>query len=139
MANAAADYLHYLHGVNPLGTVYLTNMNSFGAENSADQIFHSWFADGSAKWDSASELDVRPAAGLRGRRAEPRPVRLGRVAARASRRKCGSTRPSPPYGQPPQKSYLDFNDGWPLNSWSITENSNGYQTAYIRLLARFVK
>lgn len=31
------------------------------------------------------------------------------------------------------------NDGWPLNSWPITENSNGYQTAYIRLLARYVK
>jgi hypothetical protein len=26
-----------------------------------------------------------------------------------------------------------------LNSWSIAENSNGYQVAYIRLLARFVK
>ena len=51
---------------------------------------------------------------------------------------CGATRPSPPHGQPPQKSYKDFNTGWPLNSWSVTENSNGYQSAYIRLLARYV-
>ena len=27
-----------------------------------------------------------------------------------------------------------FNDDWPLNSWQVTENSNGYQVQYIRLL-----
>ena len=42
-------------------------------------------------------------------------------------------------GQPGQKAYKDFDDGWPLNSWPITENSNGYQTAYIRPLSRHVK
>jgi len=42
-------------------------------------------------------------------------------------------------GQPPQKSYKDFNSGWPLNSWTVSENSNGYQAAYIRLLSKFVK
>ena len=52
---------------------------------------------------------------------------------------CGTAAPTPPAGQPKQKSYKDFNDSWPLNSWSVTENSNGYQTAYIRLLARFMK
>ena len=44
---------------------------------------------------------------------------------------------TPPLGQPPMKSYLQFNDGWPANSWEITENSNGYQVQYIRLLAMF--
>lgn len=34
---------------------------------------------------------------------------------------------------------MQNSDGWPLQSWSISENSNGYQLAYIRLLARFVK
>jgi hypothetical protein len=53
--------------------------------------------------------------------------------------KCGSAPPAPPYNQPGAKSYRDFNDGWPLNSWSVSEPSNGYQVAYIRLLARFVK
>ena len=46
---------------------------------------------------------------------------------------------SPPIGQPPQKSYKDFNADWPLNSWTVTENSIGYQAAYIRLLSKFVK
>ena len=45
---------------------------------------------------------------------------------------------SPPAGQPAQKAYLDFNDSWPLDSWQVTEPSGGYQTAYIRLLSKFV-
>jgi len=36
-------------------------------------------------------------------------------------------------------SYKDFNTGWPLNSWSVTEPSDGYQVAYIRLLSKFVR
>jgi len=43
----------------------------------------------------------------------------------------------PPTGQPHGKSYTDFNDGWPINSWEVTENSNGYQVAYLRLLSKF--
>ena len=52
---------------------------------------------------------------------------------------CPAERPVPPYGQPAQKSYLDFNTSWPVNSWAVTENSNGYQVYYLRLLAKFVK
>jgi endoglucanase len=136
-ANAAAEYLHYLHGVNPFGKVYLTNMYSFGAENSTNQIWHSWFFDGTA-WDHALSSIHGPAPGfLVGGPAHNQwdwDERCPGVSPQ-----CGPTRPTPPYGQPPQKSYLDFNDAWPLNSWSISENSNGYQVAYIRLLARFVK
>ncbi|XHS79215.1 glycoside hydrolase family 9 protein [Burkholderiaceae bacterium UC74_6] len=138
VADAAADYLHYLHGVNPFGKVYLTNMTSFGAEKSVNQIFHSWFKDGSARWDSAATSTYGPAPGiLVGGPNYNQWDWDSRCPGVSSA--CGSTRPSPPWGQPPQKSYLDFNDGWPLNSWPISENSNGYQTAYIRLLARFVK
>jgi hypothetical protein len=138
VSNTAADYLHYLHGVNPLGKTYLTNMVSFGAENSANQIFHGWFSDGSAKWDSAATSTYGPAPGyLVGGPNYGQwdwDSRCPGISAA-----CGTSRPTPPYGQPPQKSYLDFNDGWPLNSWPISEPSNGYQSSYIRLLARFVK
>nr|WP_297384426.1 glycoside hydrolase family 9 protein [uncultured Roseateles sp.] len=138
VATAAADYLHYLHGVNPLGKAYLTNMTSFGAENSVNQIFHMWFADGSAKWDDARTSTYGPAPGyLVGGPNYNQWDWDSRCPGISSA--CGSSRPTPPYGQPPQKSYLDFNTGWPLNSWPISEPSNGYQTAYIRLLARFVK
>ncbi|MBP1204690.1 hypothetical protein JOD97_002732 [Duganella sp. 1411] len=137
VASAAGDYLHYLHGVNPLGKVYLTNMYAFGAENSVNQIWHSWFFDGTP-WDDARTSPYGPAPGfLVGGPAGNQWDWDGGCPGVSP--KCGTTRPTPPYGQPPQKSYLDFNDGWPLNSWSISENSNGYQVAYIRLLARFVK
>jgi len=45
---------------------------------------------------------------------------------------------SPPSGQPLQKSYLDFNDGWPNNSWEISEPAIYYQAAYLRLIASIV-
>jgi hypothetical protein len=138
IADAGAGYLHYLHGVNPLGKVYLSNMGAYGATNSVDQFFHSWFSDGSALWDSVKESTYGPAPGfLVG---GPNPSQYdwdSRCPGISSA--CGSARPSPPYGQPAQKAYKDFNTGWPLNSWPVTENSNGYQTAYIRLLARYVK
>lgn len=135
--NAAANYLHYLHGVNPLNMVYLTNMSSLGAENSANQIFHSWFADGSALWDSAKTSTYGPPPGFVPGGPNSNSYGWDDRCPQISPL-CGSAPPSPPHGQPHQKSYKDFNDSWPLGSWSVTENSNGYQTAYIRLLANFV-
>lgn len=136
-ADAGAEYLHYLHGVNPLSKVYLSNMGAFGAENSIDQFFHTWFADGSPRWDSVKESTYGPAPGfLVG---GPQPGWDWDSRCPGISPQCGTTRPTPPYGQPKQKSYKDFNSSWPLGSWSLSENSNGYQTAYIRLLARYVK
>ena len=137
IANAGAQYLHYLHGVNPLGKVYLSNMGAFGAENSIDQFFHSWFADGSPLWDSVKASTYGPPPGfLVG---GPNPGWNWDERCPGISALCGTTQPTPPYGQPAQKSYKDFNTSWPLNSWSLSENSNGYQAAYIRLLARYVK
>jgi endoglucanase len=137
IADAGAAYLHYLHGVNPLGKAYLSNMGAHGAENSVDQFFHSWFADGTA-WDSVRDSQYGPAPGFLVGGPNSTQYDWDERCPGISP-KCGTTRPSPPYGQPGQKAYKDFNDGWPLNSWPITENSNGYQTAYIRLLSRYVK
>jgi endoglucanase len=137
---AAESYLHYLHGTNPLGLAYLTNMGAHGAERSATQLFHTWFADGSADWDSSVDSTAGPAPGFLTGGPNPSydwdgccPNGCG------AGNECGSAPPAPPRGQPPQKSYLDFNDSWPLNSWSVTENSDGYQAGYIRLLSKFVE
>jgi hypothetical protein len=134
--NAASHYIHYLHGVNPLGKVYLSNMASFGAEDSVDQFYHSWFADGSTLWDSVSGSTHGPAPGFVV--GGPNPQYSWDAGCPGVNAACGAAQLSPPAGQPAQKSYLDFNTSWPLNSWEVTENSNGYQTDYIRLLARFV-
>ncbi|WP_198420909.1 glycoside hydrolase family 9 protein [Massilia atriviolacea] len=134
--NAALHYVHYLHGVNPLGKVYLSNMGSLGASNSVDQFYHTWFAHGSARWDSVKDSTYGPPPGfLVG---GPNPSYHWENGCPTLHPLCGTQSPTPPTGQPPQKSYMDFNDSWPINSWEVTENSNGYQSAYIRLLSRFV-
>jgi hypothetical protein len=62
----------------------------------------------------------------------------GGCGSAANNARCTSESISPPKDQPVQKSYKDFNTSWPLNSWSVTENSCGYQVNYIRLLSKFV-
>lgn len=140
--NAALGYVNYLHGVNALGKVYLSNMSGYGAEDSVDSFYHNWFSDGSAHWDSVSESNFGPAPGFLVGGPNPHydwdsccPDGCGGSTNNAM---CGMAPPSPPAGQPPQKSYTDFNAGWPLNSWQVTENHNDYQVAYIRLLSKFV-
>ena len=135
--SAAADYLHYLDGVNPLGKVYLSNMKAFGASNSVDRFYHTWFAHGSALWGSVSGSKFGPPPGyLVG---GPNPHFTWAKGCPNISSRCGQAPPSPPVGEPPQKAYADFSDGWPIDSWEVTEPSISYQTAYIRLLARFVR
>ena len=66
---AAMGYAHYIHGVNPLGLVYLTNMASAGASHSAATMFHAWFAHGT-RWQRVSATSPRPSSGLSGGRAQ---------------------------------------------------------------------
>lgn len=141
--NAAAGYVHYIHGVNPLGKVYLSNMSRFGAENSVNSFYHTWFSDESKKYDDVRSSKFGPAPGfLVGgpndgyeRDACCASGTCGGYGAAMCRKPISS----PPANQPPAKAYADFNEGWPINSWSVTENSNSYQVAYIRLLSKFVR
>jgi hypothetical protein len=59
---AAMGYLHYIHGVNPLGLVYLTNMKSAGASHSATTMFHNWFGHGT-RWERTSDSTPGPPPG----------------------------------------------------------------------------
>lgn len=140
--HAAEDYVHYIHGVNPLNMVYLSNMYAYGGDNCVNEFYHTWFGNGSAKWDRVGTSTYGPAPGFLVGGPNPSydwdsccPNGCGGSANNAV---CISESISPPKGQPAQKSYKDFNTSWPLNSWSVTENSNGYQIAYIRLLSKFV-
>lgn len=140
---AASRYVHYLHGTNPLGMVFLSNMYDRGAENCVNEFYHAWFENGSAKWDRVGASTFGPAPGFLTGGPNPSydwdgccPNGCGSPENNAV---CTAESISPPKGQPAQKSYKDFNTSWPLNSWSVTENSNGYQVAYIRLVSKFVK
>lgn len=135
--SAAEDYLHYLDGVNPLGKVYLSNMKALGASNSVDRFYHTWYAHGSPLWGSVSDSQFGPPPGYLVGGANPAYTWAKGCPTLTPR--CGQKPPSPPVGEPPQKAYADFSDGWPLDSWEVTEPSVSYQTAYIRLLARFVQ
>ncbi len=139
---AAATYINYIHGVNPLGLVYLSNMYRFGGDNCVNEFYHTWFSNGSALWDRVGVSTYGPAPGfLTG---GPNPSYAvdgccpGSCGSAQNNALCTSENLIPPRNQPRQKSYKDFNTSWPLNSWSVTENSNGYQVNYIRLLSKFV-
>ncbi|MFT4762597.1 MAG: endoglucanase [Paraglaciecola sp.] len=121
--NAALGYVHNLHGTNPLGKVMLTNMGSYGAEVSCDEIYHGWFDDGTI-YDNAQTSTFGPAPGIVPGGPNPNySPAMGNI--------------SPPQGQPIQKSYKDWNTTYPENSWEITENAIYYQAAYVQLLAAY--
>lgn len=131
----AAGMLHSFHGVNPMQLVYLTNMYAYGAEESADELFHTWFRDHHPTWDNARTSKLGPAPGY--------------VTGGPNAQYCGGAGPehacsrSPVKSQPPGKAYLDSNTGWePENpfdkSWELTEPGIYYQAAYIRLVSKFV-
>jgi len=121
--SAALEKLHYFHGVNPLGTVYLSNMYNLGAERCVNQIYHGWFADGTDYDDAQNSLYGPPP---------------GYVVGGPNADFTISSI-SPPSGQPQQKSYLDFNDDWPMNSWEISEPAIYYQASFVRLAAAFTQ
>ncbi|MCX8094316.1 MAG: glycoside hydrolase family 9 protein, partial [Candidatus Goldbacteria bacterium] len=111
----AEEYLHYYFGRNATGYCYLTQSQLFGADKSITQIFHCWFSDGTI-WDT------NPAPGY----LSGGPNQYYSVSSII-----------PPYGQPPMKSYRDWNSVWPDSSWEITEPSTGYQAAFVMLCAAF--
>ncbi|MFN3404307.1 MAG: glycoside hydrolase family 9 protein [Cytophagaceae bacterium] len=121
--DAASGYVHYIHGVNPTSFCYISNMSSFGAENSLNEIYSAWFVHGSAKWDRVGVSTYGPPPGY--------------VPVGPNPQYSVST-VSPPYGQPAKKSYKDWNTGWPENSWEVTENAIYVNATYIRMLSNFV-
>ena len=137
----AEGYINYIHGVNPLNMVYLTNMNRFGASKSLTTLYHTWFGE-NTRWSVVTDTTPGPAPGF---------MPGGPNARYGWDNCCNSTcgwtgndarcrfvaipnRDS----TPPAKMFIESNLGWPINTWEITENSNGYQLSYIRLLSKFV-
>ena len=122
----AEQYLHWLNGVNPMGLVMLSNMYDHGAEHSVNEIYHTWFYNGT-KYDNALTSEVGPAPGY----LSGGPNKSYPIAA-----------VSPPFGQPHQKSYRDWNTQWNGSfgeeSFRITEPAIYYQGSYIALLSRLM-
>ena len=120
----AESYLHWFHGVNPMGKVMLTNMYAYGGDSCVNEFYHSWFGNGTI-WDNVFTSPNGPAPGYL----------IG-----GPNKDFSIATISPPAGQPPQKSYKEWNTGWNgtanENSWEITEAGIYTQAAYISLLVR---
>ncbi len=123
----ALSTLHYFHGVNPFAMVYLSNAYDLGATRAVNEIYHLWYARGS-QWSNALSSRCGPPPGY-----VP-----GGPNANAGRDGVPE-KFSPPTGQPPQKSYRDWNVGYPENSWAVSEPAIYYQSGYVKLLAQFVQ
>ncbi|MDX2205226.1 MAG: glycoside hydrolase family 9 protein [Hyphomicrobiaceae bacterium] len=145
---AVGGYVHYIHGVNPLGLVYLSNMGGIGASHSVTTMFHHWFAAGT-RWSQAGRVSPGPAPGflvggphdsyrLDDCCSAPRNMAGNRCSTIAGERLCSQSF-QPPLNQPPLKSYLQFNADWPGNSWELTEPSTSYQASYILVLSALAR
>ncbi|MFD1144297.1 glycoside hydrolase family 9 protein [Larkinella insperata] len=120
----AEEYLHYMHGRNPLSWVYLSNMGAkgtnLGGDNSVMEIYHSWYRDGSAQYDGANS-QFGPAPGF--------------VVGGPNQFYSGPA--TPPKSEPPMKAYRDWNTVYPDASWEVTEPAIYYQAAYTFVVAYF--
>ncbi|MES2774577.1 MAG: glycoside hydrolase family 9 protein [Bacteroidota bacterium] len=117
----AEQYLHYMHGVNPLTMVMLSNMYGHGAEKCVNEIYHTWFNDGTV-WDNSLTSAKGPAPGY--------------VTGGPNKSYSGTT--ANITNQPAQKAYKDWNAAYPENSWEITEPAIYSNASYVMLVARLV-
>jgi hypothetical protein len=101
--------LHSLHGVNPLGLVYLTNMGRHGAESSVRHVYHEWFGDA------------------------PPP---GYLAGGPNRDYTGNL--AWIREQPPAKAFAEAGEDRGVHGYELTEPAIYYQACYVRLLVPFV-
>ncbi len=123
------EYVHYIHGRNPLGMSFLTNMGAkganAGAEKSPMDIFHTWFQG--ANWNGA-ESTYGPAPGYLVGGVNQGGKCVETIAGRVL-----------PEGQPDMKMFVEGNE-WKEchSSWEFTEPGIYYQAAYVHLLSHFV-
>ena len=126
----AQSIINYLHGTNPSGIVMLSNMYRYGAELSADELWHSWFALGT-KYDNIDGDNVGPAPGFLSGGPNPQgdpnmPIKLGIYSFDAI---AGD--------QPDQKAF-SVDNYWEYGPWAYNEPAIYYQAAYVKALTHFV-
>ncbi|HLK15941.1 MAG TPA: glycoside hydrolase family 9 protein [Fimbriimonadaceae bacterium] len=119
----AQGYFHWVHGVNPLGWCFLTNMAKDGASHSVRAPFHKWF--GSLPKDADGQRPLPPPGYLEG----------------GPNKQFSVSWIAPPFGEPAMKAFKDWDGAWNAErqaneaSWEITEPAIYYQAAYVLMLS----
>ena len=126
----AQSIINYLHGTNPSGIVMLSNMYRYGAELSADEMWHSWFSL-DTKYDNIDGDNVGPAPGFLSGGPNPQgqqnmPIKLGTYSFDATTAE-----------QPDQKDF-SVDNYWEYGPWAYNEPAIYYQANYIKALTHFV-
>lgn len=134
----AGAIVNYMHGVNPFGMVYLTNMYGEGAELSADEIYHTWFNHGT-RYDNIGGSNVGPPPGY----LQGGPNSTG--TRQYLTMKVGNEEfPANTTTQPDQKAFSVSNEGKAKPGggyeapYAFNEPAIYYQASYVKLLANFV-
>jgi hypothetical protein len=127
-ARAASGYMHFIHGVNPMNKAMLSNMYDYGGDNCINEIYHAWFNHGTV-FDNALNSLYGPPPGIIPGGINPSYTPAASYSGPAL---------VPPLNQPIQKSYKDWNTGYPENSWELTENAITYQAAYVNMISKYV-
>jgi endoglucanase len=131
----AISILNYMHGVNPLGLCFLTNMYQYGGDLCGDELWHTWFHVNS-KYDNITNGNVGPAPGFL----------LGGVNKNASGQmnvKVGQYEFNVKANDQPEEkefSNKNFTDNPYMftTPWEYCEPGIYYQSSYIKLLTNFV-
>lgn len=149
----AQDFLHFFHGQNPLNMVYLTNMSALGGEHSSWQFYHAWFGDSNNAY-STSNFMGKPLGvsepdypyfkgtdnhGVNDNKSSALGPPPGIVPGGPNKDYSGTAVP-PGNAQFYERFYRDWADQaqWTAQTWEITENSIGYQGAYVALASYYM-
>jgi len=133
----AQNVVHFVNGVNPFNTVYISNMYALGADNCVNRVYHEWF-NRNSKWGD-SKTSIGPPPGYLAGGPNKDFKRDGCCDGWCSDQKLCAVDVSAAVGQPVLKMYIDENYAWPVNTWQFSEPAIYYQAYYIRLLAPFVR
>jgi endoglucanase len=137
--------INYMHGQNPLGICFLTNMYSQGGDLCADEMWHTWF-DVNSKYDNVNAgcSKVGPApgfltGGINKNGSGELKVKIGATQFNALVKdqpveKRFSNKNSTTSGAcPAEESAYAYSTPWEYNEPGIY-----YQASYIRVLTHFV-
>ena len=129
----ASAFINFIHGVNPFGIVFISNMYGEGAEYCADEMWHTWTTDGS------------PYDGIGNGRVGPPPGFLsGGINSNLNytcRMQVGTNKFSGVFtsSQPEMKRWSMDNQYFAdSNPWAFNEPAIYYNASYIKALASLI-